>query len=80
VKLQLGAKTQEEFDEKRPELIKAIAGKKYDVAIKKKGQKTSLSPRAPYFKAQEQMLRYWDQKFQAALKEIKREVLEIIKE
>jgi len=80
VKMQLGADSQEEFDSKRPELIKAIAGSKYEVAIKKKGQKDSISPRDPYFKSQDQMLRYWDDKFQATLKDIKREVLEIIKE
>lgn len=70
--------TQEEFDAKRPDLIKAIAGSRYDVTIRKKGERTSEDRAEPFFVAQAEMLDHWDGKFRDTLNAIKREINEII--
>jgi hypothetical protein len=70
--------TQDEFDQKRERLIKALAGTKYKVELNEKGQRKATDPRPAYFKAQKEMIEFWDKKFKNALDEIKREVGEII--
>jgi len=80
MKIRLESESQEEFDLKRPEIIKAIAGSKYDVELKRKGQVSQATPRQPYFKAQGQMLEHWQRRYKAAVKDIKEQVLEIIEE
>lgn len=80
MKVNIESVSQGEFDKKRPELIKAIAGSQYEVALRKKGQATTKSPRKPFFKAQAQMLKYWDTRYKAAVKDIKEQVLEILNE
>ncbi|NBP16516.1 hypothetical protein EBU95_19365 [bacterium] len=72
--------TQEELDSKREELIKALAKDKLDVEIRAKGQKIFGQKRPPYFKAQHEILEYWDKKFQKMLKDIKKDISEIIKD
>lgn len=74
------AESQEEFDAKRPELIKAIAGERFSVDIRPKGEKLATEAREPVFKAQKEMLAYWDGKFQEMLSDLKRQVSEIIEE
>lgn len=80
MKVRIESGSQEEFDQKRPELIKAIAGKKYEVKITRKDQVSMDTPRKPFFKAQEEMLKYWNGRYKAAVKDIKEQVLEIIEE
>lgn len=80
MKIRIDSDSQEEFDEKRPELIKAIAGKKYEVEIRRKDQVTMGTPRKPFFKAQDQMLDYWNRRYKQTVKDIKEQVLEIIEE
>lgn len=70
--------SQEEFDSKRVEIIKAIAGKKLDVEIKQKGQKKPNEAREPHYKAQGEMLNYWNSRFDQMVKELKAQVDEII--
>lgn len=70
--------SQEEFDEKRPELIKALAGSSLYVEIVKSNQKQPLEPRGPFYRSEEQMLQYWDNKFKTMLNDIKKEVEEVI--
>ena len=78
MKVIIESEDQLEFDEKRESLIKAIAGSKLDVQISKKGQKKASEPRPPYFRSQKEILEHWDDKFKDMIKEIKREVGEII--
>lgn len=70
--------TQEEFDAKRADLIKAIAGSQYDVVLKKKDERSVEDEGEPYFKAQADMLVFWDERFKATLKTIREELDEII--
>ena len=78
MKVRLESESQEEFDRKRPELIKAIAGSKYDVEVKLKGQVSQATPRQPFYKAQGEMLEHWHRRYKATVKGIKEQVLEII--
>lgn len=71
--------TQEEFDLKRADLIKTIAGSKFDVVIKAKGEKLFDTPRLPRYKAQKEMLEYWGEKFDKLLSDIKADIDDIIK-
>lgn len=79
MKLKVESNSQEEFDSKRPELIKAIAGSKLDVEIREKGQKKPLESREPYYRAQKEMLDYWNSKFDSMIKDLKAQINEIIK-
>ena len=79
MKLKVESTSQEEFDQKRPELIKAIAGSKLDVEIRRKGQKKPSEAREPYYRAQKEMLTYWNGRFGEMIKELKAQVDEIIK-
>lgn len=72
--------TQDELDSKREELIKALAKDKLDVSIIRKGQKIFGQKRPPFFKAQHEILEYWDKRFQKMLKEIKSDISEVLKD
>ena len=85
MKVTIEASSQEEFEEKREDLLKAIAGNKVDVVIK--GAKTltiydhekpAIAPRRAVYRAQNQMMDYWDMKFHAMLAALKREIAEVI--
>ena len=78
MKFVVESESQEEFDSKRVELIKAIAGSKLDVEIKAKGQKKPNEAREPHYKAQGEMLNYWNSRFDQMVKELKAQVDEII--
>jgi hypothetical protein len=79
VRLKVESESQEEFDAKRPELIKAIAGSKLDVEIRRRGQKKPLESRDPHYRAQKEMLDYWNKKFNTMIEDLKAEINEIIK-
>lgn len=78
MKVEIRAESQQEFDEKRPELIKAIAGSRLEVEIRKVGEKRSTDSRPAHFKAQQEMLDFWDRKFKEVLLATKLEIGEII--
>ena len=78
MKITIHAESQEEFDEKRFELIKAIAGSRLEVDVRKVGQKRPTDARPMHFKAQQEMFDFWDKKFKQTLNAIKLEVDEII--
>ena len=64
------ADSQEEFEAKRPQLLKALGGA--DLIQTRPGEE-------PYYEAEKQMLEYWDGRFKQTLEAIKREVLETIR-
>lgn len=66
MKVVILADSQEEFDSKRSGLVKAIAGE------------SPLSPKLPYFKAQGEMLDYWDGKFRRMLSDLRKDIDEIV--
>jgi len=77
VKISIETESQEEFDSKRLDLIKAIAGKKLKIKVMEGS--TSQTPKEPYFKAQREMLTYWNRKYLEAIRDAKAEIDEIIK-
>lgn len=70
--------SQEEIDEKRADLIKAIAGSMYDVQLKRKDERSPNEEGVPFFRAQAEMMKHWDHEFKETLESIKREINEII--
>jgi hypothetical protein len=86
MKIRIEAQSQEEFDEKRVELMKAIAGSRFDLSVKPKPrsrydrERSSLEPRTPHYKAQAEMLDFHDRNFDRMLAELKREIREILME
>ncbi len=77
MKIRIDAESQQELDEKRPELIKAIAGKDYSVEIFK--GRHPISPRNSPVKAQNEMIKYWDDKWAETIREMKKEIEEVLK-
>ena len=80
MKVVIKAGSQEEFDSKREELIKAIAGSKLNVKITSKEDGSMEDEGVPYYASQASMLEEWDRDFANTLKEIKREIGEVIGE
>lgn len=78
MKIRIETDSQEEFDSKRLDLIKAIAGDKFIVKADPKDRATSKTPRKPYFKSQAELLAHWNQKFEEALRDCKAQIDEII--
>lgn len=72
------ARSQEEFDEKRIELIKSVAGSKYDVVITPKGESKTTEPREPFYESQAKIQEEWDAEFADTLRAIKHDIGEII--
>lgn len=78
MKIQIESSSQEEFDQKRADLIKAIAGSKLKVKIEKKGQRLATDSREPYYNSQKEILGHWDKKFKKMISDIKADIDEII--
>jgi hypothetical protein len=72
------AGSQDEFDEKREELIKAVAGSKFDVVITPKGESKASEPREPFYASSEGILSEWDSAFADTIQSIKHDIAEII--
>jgi hypothetical protein len=70
--------TQDEIDQKRPELIKALAGNKFKVSVRKANESTAGEPREPYYKAQKEMLEYWDELYQRTVEDIIKDIDEVL--
>lgn len=71
--------TQEELDLKRPELIKALTGKKFKVKIRPINEKLASEAREPIYRAQKEMLDYYNAEFKKLLEEIKKDIDEVVK-
>ncbi len=72
MKIHVEADSQEEFDLKRPDLVKALAGSKHEVVFKP-------SPKRSELPAQNQMVEYWDKKLNAMIKNLKKEIEEVLR-
>lgn len=72
MKIRIEADSQEELDEKRPELIRALAGEHLRVEISK--GRHPISPRNSPIKAQNEMIEYWDKKWSETIRDIKKEI------
>jgi hypothetical protein len=86
LRVHIEADSQAEFDKKRLGLIQHLAGTTYDVVAKSRissvysKQKPAIAERKGYFKAQNEMIAYWDGKWAQTLKNIKRDVAKVIDE
>lgn len=70
--------TQDEIDQKRPELIKALAGNKFKVSVRRVDESIAGEPREPYYKAQKEMLEYWDELYEKTIKDIIKDIDEVL--
>jgi hypothetical protein len=79
--------TQEEFNEKRPELLEALSGGQFDIKKAKSNPKTiydlkekpSTQMRRSYFNAQNQMMDHFDAKFKQMMGDIKKDIEAILR-
>jgi hypothetical protein len=78
MKVVIKAGSQEEFDEKREELIKAVAGSKFDVTIRPKGESLASEPKEPFYASGAEILTEWDDAFADTLRAIKHDISEVI--
>ena len=60
-------------------LIKALAGNKFKVSVKKANESTAGEPREPFYKAQKEMLDYWNDKFENTIEDILRDIDEVLR-
>lgn len=78
--------TQEEFDAKRPLLLKTLAGSAVDCVVKARApsvydlEKPAIQPRRAALTAQNQIMDHWDARFRATLDAIKGEVDEVLRD
>ena len=75
MKVQIDAESQDEFESKRDDLIKALSGSRYDIDLEK-SYKAKDSP----IPAQNQMVNYWGKQFEKMIDELKRDIEKIINE
>lgn len=77
MKIKIWTNSQSEFDEKRSELAKSLAGDDYELI-----RKAMKLPeyRKPFYKAQGEIQDYWDTKFKELLEDIKKDINEILEE
>lgn len=78
MKVIIQAANQDEFDAKRVELIKSVAGSKYDVDIRPKGESKATDESVPFHAAQAEILDHWNQAFNAMIADIKHDIAEVI--
>lgn len=72
--------SQEEFDQKRHHLIKAIAGSRLKVSVRDAEQSRPNEAKQPVYVSQKEVLERLDKNFKQLLNEIKAELNEIIEE
>ena len=78
--------SQEEFDEKRAFLAKALLGEHFDCVIKARprtiysAEKPALTKREPPIKAQGQIVDYWNSEFSKMIAAIKEDINAIIRD
>lgn len=78
MKIKIEAESQKEFDSKRHELIRALAGSEYTVDIRKSSERSPEDDGEPYFDAQREILKFWDSEFHKMLAEIKKDIGKIV--
>jgi len=64
--------SQEEFDEKRLDILKAIGAGKFEITEK------PVQMRRAFFNAQNQMMDHWDADFKNMLEELKKDIEKVI--
>ena len=85
MKVSVTADSQEEFDQKRPAVIKALAGNKFDVVLKAKMpsvydlEKPAIAERKGYMRAQNEMIDHFGRKLKATLNQIKKDINSIVR-
>lgn len=71
--------SQEEFDAKREQLLKTLAGDSAEIVMKAvSGEKPALTPRRAAITAQNQMMDHWDVRYQAMIEAIKGEISAVL--
>lgn len=80
MKVLIEAESQAEFDSKREDLIKAIAGQKLNVRIARRersrydDEKPTMTPRKPRYRAQAEVLAHFNEIAKREFEEMKREI------
>lgn len=78
--------TQEEFDAKRPQLLKTLAGTAIDCVMKAKSpsvyglEKPAIQPRRAALRAQNQIMDAWDAGYRAMIEAIKGDVDAVLRD
>ena len=75
MKVSIEVDSQEEFDLKKSDLIKRIAGHRYDIDL----EKSMNPPVSTGVKAQDDMIKYFYDEFDIVITAIKKDVEEILK-
>ena len=77
--------TQDEFDRKRPELLKALAANKFEIIKAQKDgdtvydkEKPAIEMRRAYFTAQNQIMDHFDAKFKKFFDQLKLDIEKVI--
>ena len=68
--------SQEEFEAKRPELLKRIGGDEYEIVSKA----LKTLPRTPKFQVKKEMLVYWSGRFKETTNAIKKDIEDVLNE
>jgi hypothetical protein len=79
MKIKIESESQEEFDSKREEIIKAVAGSKLRVSVSRANESLATEPKEPYFDSQKEVLNHWDAKFKSMISDIKADIDEILR-
>ena len=80
MRVEIEADSQEEFDGKREALLKSLAGNQYDVIKKAKAfslydqEKPPIENRRAFFTVQNEMMDYWDSRYQKMINDLKKDV------
>lgn len=77
MRVHIEAESQEEFDSKRVDLIRALAGSQLEVIEKAAIPKAPTPSEIP---AQNQMIEHWDARFRSMISKLKADIAEIIGE
>lgn len=70
--------TQDEFDAKRPELLKALAKRGQPTVYDQ--EKPAIEPRRAALHAQNEMMDYWTSRYRAMVESMKGEISDVLKE
>lgn len=80
MKVIIEADSQDELDQKRPELLTALAGNRFDCIVKSKvkgvysDQKPALTPRQSPIRAENEILAWWDAEWDRMIVAMKDEI------
>lgn len=80
MKIHIEAESQAELDAKRPELLKALAGDRFECVVKARGkgvyadEKPALTPRGSPISAENGIVDYWNERWDAMVTAMKDEI------